>query len=167
MTTFHSIRHFPCNIPYVFISSVHLYQFSNPYKKQISKQEPPMMLFRNVVRGKEHRSLCTCKSTFITAVNSNRVLADLSKLIVSTTKVKGMLMIANIHAEPFVTICNNCSLPADTFGTVSANQLNCSTCKELTTYRRCLQLHFIIQTEANVQYKCILKDSLLLNFVHL
>lgn len=75
---------------------------------------------------------------------------------------KGMLTIANIHAEPFVIIYNNFSLPANTFGTVLMDQLNCSTCRNLTTYRCSLQLNCIIQIEANVQYKCILKDSLLL-----
>jgi len=65
-------------------------------------------------------------------------------------QVKGMLTISNIHAEHFVTICNNFSLPADTFRIFSADQFNCSTCKELTMYRHCLQLHYIIQTESNV-----------------
>jgi len=77
-------------------------------------------------------------------------------------QVKGMLTIADIHADPFVIICNNCSVPADTFGTVSGDQLNCSTCQELTTYQRCLQLHCVIQTEGTVQHKCILKGNLLL-----
>jgi len=77
-------------------------------------------------------------------------------------QAKGMLTIANIHVEPFVTIYNNFSLPTGTFGTVFTDQLNCSTCQELTTYRCHLQLHCIIQTEANVQYKCILKGSFLL-----
>lgn len=40
--------------------------------------------------------------------------------------VKRMLTIADIDAEPFVTVCNNCSVPADTFGTVFTDQLNSS-----------------------------------------
>lgn len=146
-------------------ASVYLFDTFKPIFKlvqqQISKKEAPMLLFRNVVRG-PHASLRTCRSTFITAVKSDRVLADLSKLAMATTKVKGMLTIADIHADPFVIICNNCSVPADTFGTVSGDQLNCSTCQELTTYQRSLQLHCVIQTEGTVQHKCILKGNLLL-----
>ena len=78
-------------------------------------------------------------------------------------QVEGMLTIANIHVDPFVTICNNCSFPTNTFGTISEDELHCSTCKQSTTYRLSLQLQCIIQTKENVQYKCILKNSLLLD----
>lgn len=120
------------------------------YKSKMAKQNKT-----------KQQSLRSCKSMFATTVNSRRVLADLNKLIASTTKVQGMLTIVNIHRDPFAIICNRCNFPADTFGTISCDQLHFSICNQPTSYRHCLQLQCIIQTDTNTQYECILKNSLL------
>ena len=73
-----------------------------------------------------------------------------------------MLTITNIHAEPFVPICNICNLPTETFGAIDDDKLQCSKCEQLTTYRRSPRLQCIIQAMENIQKECIVKDALLM-----